>query len=1014
MLHRCERARRAGRVWPSAVAFLTALLASPSGAFALPTATVTFQVQSGADDYNETSTGATQQGDSQQDLWVNTNLKHAHRFTNVSIPPGVMIVSASLQLYAVSLLTDNIDGYAVGEATGNAPAYQNVNYEITNAPKTSATVNIHNLPSWTANAFNTVADVGPIVQEIVDRPDYAAGNAIKIFLIGNNTSLKRRTKTYNDQAARAAKLVVTYAPEGCPVGPPTCPTTIEFGPHDTLTSYDSGWTGAGHNGGIFSLESFLTMRVDDCAGTGPCGVCDVSGPIPNTGNHIRSQRCSNNPATMCTDDTACRQQCIGGANDGVPCTSGTACPSGTCPSAGTCQTYFGSPLLINADSAGPSWRLFVTSVVSGDVSGTVNVDTGASSLKIPLTTTVQLAPNDIAPRCVGDDVRNDGARQGTCDSNSMRAGLPCDANGRAQPWLGETSLDCPMFGGVLSTRSLAFVTQDSSLSMTLKDANSPNSPSTASPFCRQTGYTSRHCFCDICNNTTRSACSSNADCVALGATVCGGSTGSGSSSVLNTGVKTQPNACNNVDDCVSGVCTTGPSNNVCLPSAPNLACTTNANCPSTCNGGSRDGEACAAASDCPSGSCVGDTCQAVLLPCFDTGTVGDTVTAAGSISTLGTYDWDTTFTGLGCTPNDPNTSSTLGLPGLTRLELPVHLSAESNPLDVVFANLDGPNRICQNNGSGSFTCSNVDATTYASNGVAIADLDNDGDSDLAFANNGASNTVCLNGGGGSFSCASVDGVAYSTGVAAGDFNGDGIVDLVFARIQTTNRLCTGLGGGSYSCSDVSATTGDSYAVTTGDFNGDNKLDVVFGRSGSHNRVCLGDGVGGFTCSDVSSDNLDSLAVAAADLDADGDVDIVFGNLNNHDRVCLNNGTGSFTCSDVSSDTFATKGVAIADVNFDKKPDAIFANYYAQKDRVCLGNGSGSFTCSDAGSDVFAGSAIVIGDFDHDCTPDFVVANANPTSSEKSRLCLGNGAAAFTCQNVSNDVYETRGVAVGSF
>jgi hypothetical protein len=749
----------------------------------------------------------------------------------------------------------------------------------------------------------------------------------------------------------------------------------------------------------------MTLKVESCAGTGPCGVCSVSGPVANVGNNIHSQRCSNNLATICANHGVCREQCVGGANDGQSCATG--CSGGVCAAAGVCQSYFGSPVLINADSAGPGWRLFVTSVVSGDVSGTVNVDSGASSLTIPLTTTVQLAVNDNAPRCVGDPVRNDGIRDGTCDANSTRPGLPCDANGRVQPWLGETSLDCPLAGGVLQVTSFPFTTGDATLTQTLGTSN---------PLCRQTGYTSRRCFCDLCNNAAHTVCSSNADCVAVGATICGGSTGSGSGNPA-TGVKTQPNACTVVDDCVSGVCTTGPSSNVCLPSAPNLTCTFNSDCPKTCSGGSRDTEACTNGSDCPGGSCVGDTCQNLLRPCFDTGTVGNTVTAAGSIGTVGTYDWDTTFTGLGYTPPNPLTSAQLGLPGLTRLELPVRLSADGNALDVVFANFDAPNRICQNNGTGSFSCSNVDGTNHASNDVAIADVDNDGDSDLLFANNAGSNTLCVNSGGGSFSCSTLDVTGTNQGVAVGDFDEDGIVDVVFARIGNTNRICTGLGSGTYSCADLSATTGDSYDVITGDFNNDNRLDAAFARAGARNRVCLGDGAGGFTCSDVGTDNLNSLAVGAGDFDLDGDLDLVFANQNPptaHNRVCLNNGAASFTCSDVSSDTLTAQGVAVGDVNGDGKPDAVFANYYAQKDRVCLGNGAGAFTCSDVGSDTFAGTDVAIADIDHDCTPDLVIANHNPPGSEKSRLCLNNGFATFTCQNVSSDVKESRGVAVGRF
>ncbi|MCH8961985.1 MAG: hypothetical protein IH820_11850, partial [Bacteroidetes bacterium] len=66
------------------------------------------------------------------------------------------------------------------------------------------------------------------------------------------------------------------------------------------------------------------------------------------------------------------------------------------------------------------------------------------------------------------------------------------------------------------------------------------------------------------------------------------------------------------------------------------------------------------------------------------------------------------------------------------------------------------NRVCLNDGSGSFTCSNVSGDTNDSFGVAVADVDGGTGLDLIFANNGAENRVCLNDGSGSFTCS--DGV----------------------------------------------------------------------------------------------------------------------------------------------------------------------------------------------------------------------------------------------------------------
>jgi len=57
-------------------------------------------------------------------------------------------------------------------------------------------------------------------------------------------------------------------------------------------------------------------------------------------------------------------------------------------------------------------------------------------------------------------------------------------------------------------------------------------------------------------------------------------------------------------------------------------------------------------------------------------------------------------------------------------------------LDAVFANGNQINRVCLGDGSGGFTCSNVDADMNGSTGVALGFIDGDTDLDAIFANLG--------------------------------------------------------------------------------------------------------------------------------------------------------------------------------------------------------------------------------------------------------------------------------------
>jgi len=99
--------------------------------------------------------------------------------------------------------------------------------------------------------------------------------------------------------------------------------------------------------------------------------------------------------------------------------------------------------------------------------------------------------------------------------------------------------------------------------------------------------------------------------------------------------------------------------------------------------------------------------------------------------------------------------------------------------------------------------------------TALADLD------VVFANSFFSNNrVCLGDGSGAFSCSDVSTDTNSSlGVALGDVNGDGDLDAVVANYSKKNRVCLGDGSGGFACSDVSTDANTSFGVALGDLSG---------------------------------------------------------------------------------------------------------------------------------------------------------------------------------------------------
>ncbi len=363
-----------------------------------------------------------------------------------------------------------------------------------------------------------------------------------------------------------------------------------------------------------------------------------------------------------------------------------------------------------------------------------------------------------------------------------------------------------------------------------------------------------------------------------------------------------------------------------------------------------------------------------------------------------------------------------------------------------FNGTGGFNRACLNDGSGGFpACTFVPTNTdrRRSHGVAAADFDGDGDDDVVFANVAgtapgnvpisAVNRLCLNTGPGTFTCSDLSAdLENSQGVAVADLDGDGDVDIVFANqglttdTGATNRVCRNSGAATFTCVAVSADVDESFDVSTADLDGDGDQDLVFandgvGLAGARNRVCLNSGTATFTCADVSASLNKGDAVAAADLDGDGDVDLAFGTFLGRDRLCLNGGSATFTCSDVSTRSDDAYDVAAADLDRDGDVDLVFANAIVNSqtstNTLCRNTGSAVFTCTSLAASTDNSRGIVVVDLDADGDPDLLVANerffTTGAGTGQEERCLNDGTGVFACTYVANDD-DSYAVAVGNF
>ncbi len=289
-----------------------------------------------------------------------------------------------------------------------------------------------------------------------------------------------------------------------------------------------------------------------------------------------------------------------------------------------------------------------------------------------------------------------------------------------------------------------------------------------------------------------------------------------------------------------------------------------------------------------------------------------------------------------------------------------------------------PEHICLNDGSGGFqtgsNCAGFNGTD-ASYGIALGDVDGDGDLDAVVANNGAVEQRCLNDGSGGFTvCASFNGTDISYGIALGDLDGDGDLDALVANAGNEQRCLNDGSGGFTVCASFN-TNDNSRAVVLGDVDGDGDLDVVLANFGAVERRCLNDGSGGFTaCASFNAiDN--SRSIALGDVDNDGDMDVAVANGGAAEQRCLNDGAGGFTTCASFNATDNSRGMFLGDMDNDGDLDAVIANFGVAA-RRCLNEGSGSFTSCNSFNAATQSNGVALGDLKGD-GPDGNLADVTP-------------------------------------
>ncbi|MFK7861596.1 MAG: hypothetical protein AB8B64_22470 [Granulosicoccus sp.] len=173
------------------------------------------RIASGADDAEERGgSGNTwlSSDDLEMALDRSTEQIIALRFNSLQIPTGAVVEEAFIQFKVEESQTEATRLEIRGQASDNAEPIVSQKNNLSNRPTTSA-ASIWNPLPWPNKGESGVAqkssDLTAVIQEVVDRPGWSAGNSMAFIITGDGQG-RRTAESFDGDAEGAAMLFIQY------------------------------------------------------------------------------------------------------------------------------------------------------------------------------------------------------------------------------------------------------------------------------------------------------------------------------------------------------------------------------------------------------------------------------------------------------------------------------------------------------------------------------------------------------------------------------------------------------------------------------------------------------------------------------------------------------------------------------------------------------------------------------------------------------------------------------------